>query len=115
DLLNQHQKRNDKGFGRAAGPDAVDAATRAFAGAGYEVRRVASDWKLDPGQRDMQQCLIEGWAQAASEVAPDRAETITDWLARRLAHVEAGLSHVTVGHEDLAAWLPVVPTTAPGP
>ena len=31
---------------------------------------------------------------------------VNSWLARRLAHVDAGRSHVTVGHEDLAAWLP---------
>jgi hypothetical protein len=31
---------------------------------------------------------------------------IQAWLARRLAHVEAGRSEVIVGHEDLAAWLP---------
>ena len=29
------------------------------------------------------------------------------WLTRRLVHVEAGRSRVTVGHEDLAAWLAI--------
>ena len=30
---------------------------------------------------------------------------IRDWLGRRLAHIDAGRSRVTVGHDDLAAWL----------
>ena len=35
-----------------------------------------------------------------------RAAAIDGWRARRLAHVDAQRSHLTVGHEDLAAWLP---------
>ena len=61
---------------------------------------------LAPEQRELQRQLIEGWAQAAEEIAPEQTPMIRDWLARRLAHVEAGRSHVIVGHEDLAAWLP---------
>jgi hypothetical protein len=103
ELFNRHQ-RTDKGLGGvAAGPDASAAAERAFADAGYAVRREPSDWILGPERRDMQRLLIEGWAQAASEMAPERAQEIGGWLARRLAHVEAGRSHITVGHDDLAA------------
>jgi hypothetical protein len=54
----------------------------------------------------MQRMLIDGWANAACEAAPRRARIIADWRARRLAHVEAGISHVVVGHDDLAAWPP---------
>jgi hypothetical protein len=103
DLMNRHQRQNDKGFGRAAGPDAAVAAERVFAAVGYRVRRERSDWVLTPDMRDLQRQLIEGWAEAANEIAPEQTATIEDWLARRLAHVEAGRSHVTVGHEDLAA------------
>ena len=105
DLMNRHQRASDKGFGRAAGPDAVDCAERCFAAIGYHVRREASDWILLPGQGELQRPLIEGWAQAAEEIAPERASMIRDWLARRLAHVEAGRSRVVVGHDDLGAWL----------
>jgi hypothetical protein len=104
-LMNRHQKR-DKGFGAAAGPDATDDAARSFAAAGYRVRRETSDWVLPPEARELQRRLIEGWAEAALEIAPERSAVIHDWLARRLAHVEAGRSQLTVGHEDLAAWLP---------
>jgi hypothetical protein len=37
-------------------------------------------------------------------MAPDEAAMIRGWLARRLAHVDAGRSHVIVGHDDFAAW-----------
>src|SRR5688572_31509 len=46
ELMNRHQRHNDHGFGRAAGPDATDAAERAFRAEGYNVRRASSDWVL---------------------------------------------------------------------
>jgi len=105
DLMNRHQRANDKGFGLAAGPDAVACAERWFAAAGYQVQRETSDWILAPEQAELQRQLLEGWAQAAEEIAPEQAPMIRDWLTRRLGHVAAGRSHVIVGHEDLAAWL----------
>jgi hypothetical protein len=38
-------------------------------------------------------------------MAPKNADTIADWLRRRLEHVNAGRSHVVVHHSDMAAWL----------
>lgn len=105
-LMNRHQK-SDKGLGGvAAGPDAPDCAERSFLAAGFHVRRETSDWVLEPGQRELQVQLIQGWAHAALELAPERRHRIDDWLARRLAHVTAGRSHIVVGHDDVAAWLP---------
>jgi len=104
DLMNRHQGR-DKGLGGpAAGPDGALAAERCFVQAGYQVRREPSDWTLKRDQRDVQRLLIDGWAEAATEVAPNRAAVIADWRARRLAHVEAGRSSIVVSHDDLAAW-----------
>jgi hypothetical protein len=48
--------------------------------------------------------LIEGWARAAAEIAPERTALVDDWLRRRLIHVDAGRSQLTVGHRDIAAW-----------
>jgi len=105
-LFNEHQ-RTDKGLGgRAAGPDAPVDARRAFTDAGFEVHSAPSDWHLGPEHPAFQRGLIDGWASAASEIAPDKATTIEDWRRRRLAHVETGRSQVTVGHDDVAAWLP---------
>src|SRR4051794_1681977 len=102
-LVNEHQK-GDKGFGLAAGPDAPEIAARCFAAAGYRVLRAPSDWILAPDSRQLQQRLIEGWAQAAAEIAPTRARSIDGWRDRRLSHVAAGWSTITVGHEDLGGW-----------
>jgi methyltransferase family protein len=105
-LMNRHQL-SDKGLGGvAAGPDASDCAERSFVAAGFHVRRETSDWLLEADQQELQIQLIQGWAHAAVELAPERRQTIADWLARRLAHVTAGRSHIVVGHDDVAAWLP---------
>lgn len=106
DLMNQHQ-RTDKGLGGpAAGPDAAACAERCFAEAGYQVQRAPSDWALEPTEPDVQRALVDGWAEAATDMAPERASIIAHWRARRLAHVEAGRSRLIVGHDDFAAWLP---------
>jgi hypothetical protein len=102
-LVNEHQ-RIDKGFGQALGPGATDCAERCFAAFGYRLQRAHSDWALPPESRELQQQLIDGWAQAATEISPSQAATIDGWRSRRLAHVAANRSYVTVGHEDLAGW-----------
>jgi hypothetical protein len=103
-LVNEHQK-GDKGFGPAAGPDAPGIAAGCLEAAGYRVLRAPSDWLLAPESRALQQRLIEGWAQAAAEMAPARVRVIDGWRDRRLAHVAAGWSTITVGHEDLGGLL----------
>jgi glycosyltransferase involved in cell wall biosynthesis len=101
--VNEHQ-RTDKGFGPALGPDATDAAARCFEASGYGVRRARSDWTLTPDFRGLQRQLIDGWAQAAAEMAPEQAIIVDAWRERRLAHIAAGWSEITVGHEDLVGW-----------
>ncbi len=101
-LVNRHQQR-DKGFGTALGPDAAAAAERLFAGAGYQVQRQPSDWVLSLDARDLQEALIDGWAQAAAEVAPAESVSIQSWRTRRLAHLARGRSRLRVGHQDVAA------------
>src|SRR5262249_18702195 len=89
ELLNRHQLQNDKGFGRAAGPEAVAVAARAFSVAGFYIRRESSDWVLQPDGRELQIELVAGWARAAREIAPNRSASIDDWLRRRLEHIDA--------------------------
>lgn len=108
ELMNRHQN-TDKGLGGpAAGPDATACAERCFAASEYRVSREPSNWVLGPGESDVQRALIKGWAEAATDMAPDQAPSIADWRARRLDHVSAGRSRIVVGHEDLAAWPPGV-------
>ena len=104
-LVNEHQL-GDKGFGPALGPAACTAAAECFGALGYAVDREASDWHLEPDAAELQRQMIEGWARAAVQVAPDRAAIIREWTDRRLAHVLEGHSRLVVGHEDLAVWLP---------
>jgi hypothetical protein len=102
-LVNEHQ-RTDKGFGVALGPDATDRAARCFGDLGYRVQRAPSDWVLTPESGELQRQLIDGWAQAAAAMAPQQIRSIDAWRDRRLAHVAAGWSAITVGHEDVAAF-----------
>jgi hypothetical protein len=104
-LMNRHQRQNDKGFGRAAGPDATHAAERVFRAAGYVVTRARSDWVLDTSTSALQRPLVEGWADAAIEMAPEDRSAIESWLLRRLHHIADGRSRIVVGHEDLGAWI----------
>jgi hypothetical protein len=109
-LFNRHQ-RTDKGLGgAAAGPDAVSAVVRCFGDAGYLVDQEPSDWHIGADEREIQRELIEGWAGAATAIAPDAASTIAAWRDRRIGHVEAGNSEAIVGHDDVAAWLPAEET-----
>ena len=104
ELMNMHQK-TDKGLGgRAEGPDAWSVAERVFTEAGYRVESAPSNWSIGPPERAFQRMLIEGWARAAVEIAPERADTIADWLRRRLEHLEAGRSRIVVNHVDMVAW-----------
>jgi hypothetical protein len=104
DLVNRHQRR-DKGFGPALGPAAIDFAERCFSSSGYHVLREPSDWILSPDADALQRALIDGWADAAIEIAADRGTLITDWRSRRMAHVAARRSTLVVGHQDLAGWI----------
>ena len=103
-LVNEHQ-RTDKGFGPALGPAATDCAERCLADRGYRVTRGCSDWALPPASHDLQRRLIDGWAQAATAIAPSQAAVIDGWRHRRLAHVDANRSHIIVGHQDVGGIL----------
>jgi hypothetical protein len=104
ELFNRHQHR-DKGLGGpAAGPDATAAARDAFGRVGYHVETAPSDWILGPEHAALQRELIDGWAFAATQTDASASPMIEAWRRRRLEHVDAGRSHIVVGHYDLAAW-----------
>jgi hypothetical protein len=103
-LFNRHQL-NDKGFGPALGMRAAGFAEDAFEAHGYELRVATSDWLLGPDDRALQLALLDGWHDAALEVAPDSRLALGNWLERRRAHVLEGRSEISVGHVDLVGWL----------
>jgi hypothetical protein len=103
-LFDRHQRR-DKGFGRALGPRAAQRLVRLAAAAGARVRTGQSDWCLGPGDAPLLRPLLDGWAAAALEVAPERAAHIAGWQAWRSALIDDGRLRVRVGHRDvLACW-----------
>jgi hypothetical protein len=100
-LVNAHQRR-DKGFGPALGPEAAAKAVAMLTAAGYTTKQERSDWELRPDARDLQRELVNGWAIAALEMAPEKQAIIESWRSRRLAHIDAGRSRMLVGHVDVA-------------
>lgn len=99
-LVDRHQ-RTDKGFGPALGPEAGIVLARALHGAGDQPLLALSDWSAGPADRALQAALVEGWAAAALEIAPERAAAIGSWREERLAAIAAGRSRCRVGHVDL--------------
>jgi SAM-dependent methyltransferase len=104
-LVNRHQQ-TDKGFGPALGPRAGVTAHTLCAEAGYDVRRVTSDWVLGAGHTMLQTELIRGWAGAACDVSPAAGARIAEWARRRLALVDRSSSRIVVGHDDVGAVWP---------
>lgn len=92
ELVNRHQ-RTDKGFGPALGPDAVPTLIRLV---GDRLSVSASDWDIGPDDTTMRTALVDGWAKAASEIAPDAAQAIAGWHDRSLGR----RARITVGHVD---------------
>jgi len=104
ELFNRHQ-RGEKNFGPALGPSAAAATETAFRANGYEVRAASSDWIVDAHGPALQLALLDGWRDAAVEIAPERRANFAAWHERRCAHVDAGRSTLRIGHFDVVGWL----------
>jgi hypothetical protein len=100
ELFNRHQ-RGDKGFGPALGPAAGLRAVDSFVARGYRVASRTSDWHVGPSAAAFQRQILAGWLGAALEIAPERRATLEEWHRRRLAHLEAGVSTLVIGHMDI--------------
>lgn len=100
--FNAHQRR-DKGFGPALGPDAATAGPGIFRALGFRVVVAQSDWSLDAGAAPLQRALLDGFARAAIETAPQERARIEDWRARRVRQIDAARSRLVVGHVDFFA------------
>lgn len=99
-LVDRHQ-RTDKGFGPALGPEAAFALATSLEAAGERPRVALSDWTAGPDDRAFQAALVEGWAEAATAIAPERASAVASWRQERLQLIAAGRSLCRVGHRDL--------------
>jgi len=103
-LFDAHQA-TDKGFGPALGPGAVAALIERLGPLGGRLLVEPSDWRLGYGDQAIQTALLEGYVQAALELAPDQAGEIGDWQVQRQKRIQAGRSEHRVGHLDVL-WLP---------
>jgi SAM-dependent methyltransferase len=99
DAFHAHQRR-DKGLGPAAGPEAPDALSEAFAAQGYQVQEGDSAWRLGLADEALIAELAAGFAQAARETGLVEAATLAAWSA--LSRTGA-----IVGHADTLALPPV--------
>ena len=93
-----HQRR-DKGLGPAAGPDAPDALSEAFATAGYAVQEGDSAWRLGAGDEALIAELAAGFAEAVRETGQVDAQSIAAWRS-------APRTGAIVGHADTLALPP---------
>jgi SAM-dependent methyltransferase len=99
-LFNAHMRR-DKGFGPALGQDAPQTIEKCFAAAGYRVFFGDSAWRLAAEDAELQSHLLHGYVEASVEQAPEKAEMVRDWAARRRTHIAQGNSELIVGHRDV--------------
>ena len=100
-----HQQR-DKGLGDALGGQAQGALVAALESADYRIEQAETPWQLAAGSQEQQplmMALLEGWAEAATEQAPEAAARIATWLQQRQQAVANGELGIWVGHRDLFA------------
>ena len=95
--FNTHQ-RTDKGFGRAAGPDAGAILVQALERSGFEVHTALSPWLLTREDLPLILSAAEGIADAARQTGRVPEADIGDWLQSR-----AALTACTIGHVDILA------------
>ncbi len=100
----RRDQSRDKGFGPALGPDAPDAACRAFSAAGFSVIRARSDWALSGDDAGLLDAYLKGVAAAAAAGADAQLrDMIAAWSRRRRAAAGDRRLAVEVGHADVLA------------
>ena len=110
-LVNRHQL-GDKGFGPALGPTAGARAAARFSMAGHDVVAATSVWRVGPDAAALHAAFVDGWAGAATELAPDEAGRIEVWRAHRIAAARSGAATLEVSHHDVLALPPGVRASA---
>lgn len=97
DFFNVHQQR-DKGTGKALGPTSGATTTHIFEGLGFDVFVAKSPWTITPDHAALHTQLLDGIANAASDIDDTIAR---DWGQTRKAAV--AISHAKIGHLDILA------------
>ncbi len=103
--FNDHQCQA-KGLGRALGPDAVTVLADALEQVGFEVFQESTPWHCpagDPDRSTLAVELVNGWRQAALEIAPGHGEFIDTWHQERMDWLNRNQAGLVIGHIDLLA------------
>jgi hypothetical protein len=100
--FNAHQRRTTGGR-TLLGPDAVDAAARAFERHGVGVQVRPSPWRLGPEHAELAAEWFAGWLGAAVEQRPELAPRVAAYARRRMVEALDGRLGVVVHHHDLLA------------
>lgn len=95
--FNLHQQQ-DKGMGVALGPKATQVAMQILEQAGFDVLVAQSDWRIGPKDSELQQQLLSGIAEAASEIGNKDSE---HWLSDKLKNIDS--LNCVIGHKDILA------------
>lgn len=103
-LLNAHQL-NDKGFGRALGPQAHHYYAQQLRKA-HQVTTQTSNWNLDKNQSTLQTALLTGWVPAAIDQDSTHKTLIEHWSENRQSIINQERSSLKVGHTDVLS-LPI--------
>lgn len=93
--FNDHQL-TDKGFGPAAGWQAVAFMERNLQARGAVVVKGDSTWHLSAEDARLHHQLLQGIATAAAEMHTISSPDLNDWLASRLASTSGA-----IGHQDI--------------
>jgi SAM-dependent methyltransferase len=96
-LIAAHHRRR-KSFGPALGYKAPVAAADLLRAAGRTVELAPADWELGPDMAPLQSALLDGYAEAATEQAPEAGKAIDTW---RKARAALPAQTIRVGHQDL--------------
>ena len=62
-----------------------------------------SAWQVSPADSKLLIKIIDGCADAAEQVAPRSIERLSAWRRQRSDAVQAGRTHLTLGHKDIFA------------
>jgi SAM-dependent methyltransferase len=100
--FNAHQRRI-RGGRRLLGPDAPDAAARAFRRSGFDVTVRASDWCLGPDSGALAAAWFAGWLAAACAQRPELDRDAREYARWRRDDAASGQLRVRVHHRDLLA------------
>lgn len=95
--FHMHQQ-TDKGFGKSAGPDAIEIMQNQLSRRNFDVYLEKSPWQLNGEDQSLMQALASGSAAAVAETKLLAPGDLQDWLTSRLQ-----ATYCEIGHWDLFA------------